>query len=601
MESFPYVLKYKKGKENIVADALSRRAMVMNVCEAKFLGMEFLKELYPEDAEFRTIWEATEQGAFGKYYRHLGYLFKGNRICIPKCSTREVLVRESHSGGIMGHFGIARTYEILKEHFYWPNMKKMVEHLCTTCLDFLRAKSTINNHGLYTPLPVPTHPWVDISMDFVLGLPRSQKGNDSIFVVVDRFSKMAHFIPCKKTSDVVHVSRLFFDNVVKLHGIPRTIVSDRDVKFLSGFWKSLWGKLGTKLLFSTTAHPQTDGQTEVVNRTLGSILRALVKKNKKSWEENISIAEFAYNRTSHSTTHHSPFEIVYGFNPLTPMDLSVIPLNVVMDQDGETRAQKIQALHEEVRDRIEKQNEQVAKAVNKHRKEVILQPGDFVWVHFRKERFTQHRKNKLDDRGDGPFKVLQRLNNNSYVVELPDNFGGTSATFNIKDLKLYDYREPLETEPLDSRTNHFQPGGNDRKNSSQDPLTQMDRPLTRAQRRRRDSELISLIQSHFEDESFKPLIDKSYVVISNMGESGQENIKTEEDGRHPGRSKTLARVCRENAESATRSAPAQQDFPQTHPDILSLVPKLCRAAPPTLPSRTSPVSHHQRLPASTKP
>ena len=540
MESFPYVLKYKKGKENIVADALSRRAMVMNVCETKFLGMEILKELYPEDSEFRTVWKATEQGAFGEYYRHLGYLFKGSQICIPKCSIRDVLVRESHSGGVMGHFGIARTYEILKEHFYWPNMKKMVEHLCTTCLDCLRAKSTINNHGLYTPLPVPTHPWVDISMDFVLGLPRSQKGNDSIFVIVDRFSKMAHFIPCKKTSDVVHVSRLFFDHVVKLHGVPRTIVSDRDVKFLSGFWKSLWGKLGTKLLFSTTAHPQTDGQTEVVNRTLGSILRTLVKKNKKSWEENISIAEFAYNRTTHSTTQHSPFYTVYGFNPLTPMDLSVIPLDVVFDQDGENRAQRIQALHEEVRKRIEKQNEQTAKAVNKHRKEVILQPGDFVWVHFRKERFARHRKNKLDDRGDGPFKVLQRLNNNSYVVELPDNFGGTSATFNIKDLKLYNYQKPLETEPLDSRSNHFRLGGNDGNRGSQDPLTQMDRPLTRAQRKRRDMELNSLIQLHFEEESFKPMEHKSYMVLSYIEDSGQENIKMDENGGTRNHPQTLA-------------------------------------------------------------
>ncbi len=304
--------------------------------------------------------------------------------------------------------------------------------------------------------------------------------------------------------------------MVKLHGIPRTIVSDRDVKFLSGFWKSLWSKLGTKLLFSTTAHPQTDGQTEVVNRTLGSILRALVKKNKKSWEESISIAEFAYNRTTHSTTQHSPFYIVYGFNPLTPMDLSVIPLNVVMEQDGETRAQKIQALHEEVRNRIEKQNAQTAKAVNKHRKEVILQPGDFVWVHFRKERFAKHRKNKLDDRGDGPFKVLQRLNNNSYVVELPDNFGGTSATFNIKDLKLYDYHESLDTEPSDSRTNHFRLGGNDGIKNNQDPLTQMDRPLTRAQRRRRDDELHSLILNCIDDEFSTTKEVKSYIVLSSL-------------------------------------------------------------------------------------
>ena len=129
-------------------------------------------------------------------------------------------------------------------------MHKVCEH-CITCRE---AKSRVKPHRLYTPLPVPTDPWTDLSINFVLGLPRTRKGHDCIFVVVDRFSKMAHFIPCHKTDDAKLIANLFFKEVVHFRGIPKSIVSDRNVKFLSHFWHVLWGKLGTKLLFSTTYH-----------------------------------------------------------------------------------------------------------------------------------------------------------------------------------------------------------------------------------------------------------------------------------------------------------------------------------------------------------
>jgi hypothetical protein len=168
-------------------------------------------------------------------------------------------------------------------------------------------------------------PWEEISMYFVLGLPRTKRGRDSIFVVVDHFSKMAHFIPYHKSDNASHVANLFFTEIIRLHGVPNTIVLDRDAKFLNHFWRSLWFKLGTKLLLSTTCHPQTDGQTEVVNRTLSTMLWAILKTNLKLWEECLPHIEFAYNRFVHCTTKVSPFLVVYGFNPRAPIDLLPIP------------------------------------------------------------------------------------------------------------------------------------------------------------------------------------------------------------------------------------------------------------------------------------
>jgi hypothetical protein len=175
--------------------------------------------------------------------------------CVPDSSVRLLFLQEAHGGGLMGHFRVKKTEDVLAAHFFWPKMRRDVERYVSRCMTCNKAKSRLNPHGLYIPLPVPSVPWKDISMDFVLGLPRTKRGRDNIFVVVDHFSKMVHFIPCHKSDNASHVADLFFTEIIRLHGVPNTIVSDRDAKFLSHFWRTLWFKLGIKLLFSTTCHP----------------------------------------------------------------------------------------------------------------------------------------------------------------------------------------------------------------------------------------------------------------------------------------------------------------------------------------------------------
>ena len=165
-------------------------------------------------------------------------------------------------------------------------------------------------------------------------------------MVVDYFSKMAHFIPYEKTDDASHIAHLYFKEVVKLHSIPKSIVSDRDAKFFSHFWRCLFRLLGTNLLYSSSHHPQMDGQTEITNKTLATLLRSLVSKSIKEWDLKLSHAEFAYNCTPSFATTRSPFQSCSGNNPLTPLELISLPLESRVSYEAEEKAKEIKKLHQ---------------------------------------------------------------------------------------------------------------------------------------------------------------------------------------------------------------------------------------------------------------
>jgi RNase H-like domain found in reverse transcriptase/Integrase zinc binding domain len=198
LQAFRFSIKHKAGVLNTVADALSRRYSLISTMQVQVIGFDEFKNLYGDDPDFADIWQKCESRPFQQFIRQEGFLFKGNRLCIPKCSLREAVITEGHAGGLAGHFGVDKTLAWLQDQFYWPRMEWDVTRFMGRCRTCRLAKTRGTNAGLYQPLPVPVAPWEDVSLDFVLGLPRTQRNKNSIMVVVDRFSKMAHFITCNK-------------------------------------------------------------------------------------------------------------------------------------------------------------------------------------------------------------------------------------------------------------------------------------------------------------------------------------------------------------------------------------------------------------------
>jgi hypothetical protein len=285
-------------------------------------------------------------------------------------------------------------------------------------------------------------------MDFVLGLPHTAKKHDSIFVVVDRFSKMAHFIPCTKTTDASRVAKLYFNEIVKLYGLPQTIVSDRDVIFTCYFWKTLWYMMGTKLKFSTAYHPQIDDQTEVVNRSLGNLLRCLVSDHNRNRDLILPMVQFTYNSSINRSIGTSSFKVVHGYKPRKPLDLLPMSLHARVSELVESFARRIQDLHIEITKQIQASNAQYKLQADLHRRHNEFNVGNYVMVRIRPERFPSGANRKLHARSAGPFKVVQRVGPNAYVLDLPHDFG-ISSTFNIEDLIAYHKPLPIPNDPFE--------------------------------------------------------------------------------------------------------------------------------------------------------
>ncbi|GJZ59325.1 putative reverse transcriptase domain-containing protein [Tanacetum coccineum] len=282
--------------------------------------------------------------------------------------------------------------------------------------------------------------------------------NDSIFVIVDRFFKMVHFIPCKKTTDAVNVPQLFFRDVYCLHGLPSSIIYDRDTRFLSHFWRSLWKMVNTQLNFSSAYHPQTDGQTEVVNRSLGNLLRCLVGDHVKAWDQKLCQAEFAHNHAVNRSTGFSPFQVVYSAQPRGPLDLMSLPVSGSVPKKVQDFVEGLREVHKVVRDNLVRANSKYKQDADQKRRHVDFEAGDFVWAVLTKDRFPVGEYNKLSAKKIGPLEIVEKINSNAYRLKLPSHIR-CSDVFNVKHLLPYHGDSSDDDLVVNSRANFVYPGG----------------------------------------------------------------------------------------------------------------------------------------------
>jgi len=215
---------------------------------------------------------------------------------VPKdFELRKQILDEGHHSRYSIHPGSNKMYQDLKQRFWWTRMKREVTKYVSECDTCKRVKAShLKSAGPLQPLSIPSWKWEDISMDFIVGLPKTSKGYDSIWVIVDRLTKSAHFLPVKIIFTAKQYAQLYMDRIVSLHGIPKTIISDRGTQFIAQFWEHFHAELGTQLIRSSAYHPQTDGQTERINQILEDMLRACVLTYNQKWDECLPLAEFAY-------------------------------------------------------------------------------------------------------------------------------------------------------------------------------------------------------------------------------------------------------------------------------------------------------------------